>query len=79
MAKKRTSVLKRQREAAKRQRELKKSQNAAEKRERRLSGVQEASSAPSEGAEVAVGQDEINSHDDRSADGPAIAGDGSSG
>jgi len=60
MAKRRTSVRKREREIEKRQREVKKSQKAAEKRERRLGRDQQASSAPSEGADVATGQDEVD-------------------
>ncbi len=63
MAKRRSSVRKREREIEKRQREIKKAQKAAEKRERRLSRDQEASSAPSEGTDVAVGRDAIAPRD----------------
>ena len=75
MAKRRTSVRKREREMEKRQRELRKSQKAADKRERRLSREQEDSSAPSEGTDVAVGaagQDEIGPPDSASSEEPGI-------
>jgi hypothetical protein len=58
MAKRRSSVRKREREIVKRQRELKKSQRAADKRERRVERDQQASSAPSEGTVVAIDQGE---------------------
>ena len=58
MAKKQTSVRKREREMAKRQRELRKSQKAAEKRERRLSRPDQASSASS-GIAEGTASDEI--------------------
>ncbi len=58
MAKRRSSVRKRERENEKRQRELRKSSKAAEKRERRLSRDQPDSAAPLEGTDVAVDQDE---------------------
>jgi len=60
MAKRRTSVRKREREMEKRQREIKKSQKAADKRERRLNHDREAPSAPPDDTDVAVNQDEIN-------------------
>lgn len=72
MTKRRSSVRKREREIQKRQRELKKSQKAAEKRERRLSRDQQASSAPSEGTDAAVGQDEIGPHDSTDSEEPGI-------
>ncbi len=59
----RTSVRKREREFEKRRRELKKSQKAAEKRERRLERHRQASSLPSEGADVALGQEGIGPPD----------------
>ena len=58
MAKRRSSVRKREREIEKRQRELKKSQKAADKRERRLSRDQQGSSAPPTGTDIAANQDE---------------------
>ena len=57
MAKTRSSVRKREREIEKRRRELKKTQKAADKRERRLNRDRQVSCAPSEGTDVAVGQD----------------------
>ncbi len=78
MAKRRTSVRKREREIQKRQRELKKSKKAAEKRERRLSRDQQASSAPSEGTDVAVGQDEIGPSDSTDSEKPVITEEGTS-
>ncbi len=59
MAKRRTSVRKRDREIEKRQREIRKSKKAAEKRERRLNREQEGSSPPPEGADVVIIPDEI--------------------
>ena len=58
MAKRRSSVRKREREIEKRQRELRKSRKAADKRERRLNRDQPDSSAPPDGMEVVVDQDE---------------------
>jgi hypothetical protein len=72
MAKRRSSVRKREREIEKRQRELKKSQRAADKRERRLKRDQQASPAPSEGKDVAVGQDEIGPRDSTDSEEPGI-------
>ncbi len=57
MAKKQTSVRKREREMAKRQRELRKSQKAAEKRERRLRRPDQASSASSAAADGTAGNE----------------------
>ena len=59
MAKRRSSVRKREREIEKRQRGIKKSQKAADKRERRLNRDKQAASEPSEDTDVAVGQKEI--------------------
>jgi hypothetical protein len=73
MAKRRTSVRKREREIEKRQRELKKSQKAAEKRERRLNRDKPIASAPSEGTDVAVGQDGTGPHDSVDSAGPPAA------
>ena len=78
MAKRRTSVRKREREIEKRQREIKKSQKAAEKRERRLSRGQEDSSAPSEGPDAAVGQDEIGPPDSTNSQELGITEEGTS-
>lgn len=72
MAKRRSSVRKREREIEKRQRELKKSQRAAEKRERRLNRDQQASSVPSEGTNDAVKQDEIAPGDSTESEQPGI-------
>ena len=72
MAKKRSSVRKREREIEKRQRELKRSQRAADKRERRLSRDRQVSSAPSEGMDVAVKQDEIGPRDSTGLEEPGI-------
>ena len=72
MAKRRSSVRKREREIEKRQRELRKSQRAADKRERRLSRDREASSAPAEGTDDAVDQDEIGPPDSRDSEEPGI-------
>ncbi len=72
MAKRRSSVRKREREIEKRQRELKKSQKAAEKRERRLARDQQASSVPSEGTDDAVKQDEIAPGESADAQQPGI-------
>ncbi len=72
MAKRRPSVRKREREIEKRQRELRKSQKAADKRERRLSRDQQASSATSEGTDVAVGQDQIGPRDSTDSEEPGI-------
>jgi hypothetical protein len=72
MAKRRSSVRKREREIVKRQRELKKSQKAADKRERRLSRDQQASSAPFDGMDVAVGRDEILPRDSTDSEQPHI-------
>ena len=72
MAKRRTSVRKREREIEKRQRELRKAQRAADKRERRLGRDQQASAAPPEGTDVAVGQDEISSRDSVGSEEPGI-------
>jgi len=78
MTKRRSSVRKREREIQKRQRELKKSKKAADKRERRLSRDQQASSAPSEGTDVAVGQDEIGPRDSTDSEEPGITEEGMS-
>jgi hypothetical protein len=58
MAKRRSSVRKREREIEKRQRELRKTKKATDKRERRLTRDHTDSSAPSEGADVVVDQDD---------------------
>ena len=78
MATRRSSVRKREREIEKRQRELRKTRKAADKRERRLSRDQQASSAPSEGTDVAVNQDEIGPGDSSDAEEPGITEEGSS-
>lgn len=72
MAKRRTSVRKREREIEKRQREIRKSKKAAEKRERRLNRDQEASSPPPEGTDVVVGADEIGTPDSTDSQEPGI-------
>ena len=79
MAKRRTSVRKREREIEKRQRELRKSQKAADKRERRLSRDQQASPAPSEGTEVSVGQDEVGPRDSTDSEEPGVTEERTSG
>ena len=76
MAQRRSSVRKRERELAKRQRELKKSRKAADKRERRLERNQQASSAPSEGTDVAVAQDEIGPSESTDSGEPGITEEG---
>jgi hypothetical protein len=68
----RTSVRKREREFEKRRRELKKSQKAAEKRERRLERHRQDSSLPSEGADVALGQEETGPRDNTDLKEPGI-------
>jgi len=78
MAKRRSSVRKREREIEKRQRELKKSRKAADKRERRLSRDQQASPAPSETTSVAVEQDEIGPRDSTHSQEPGITAKGMS-
>ena len=78
MAKRRSSVRKREREIEKRQRELKKSQKAADKRERRLKRDQEASAEPSESTDVAVGPDEIGPRDSTDSEEPGIREEGMS-
>ena len=72
MGRRRTSVRKHEREIEKRQRELKKSRKAADKRERRLSGDRQASSAPSEGTDLAVGQKEIGPGDTTDSEKPGV-------
>jgi len=79
MAKRRSSVRKRERELVKRQRELKKSRRAADKRERRFQRDQQASSAPSEGTDVAVALDEIGPGNSTDSEEPGITEDGMSG
>ena len=79
MAKRRSSVRKREREIEKRQRELRKSRKAADKRERRLSRDQQASPVPSEGTDVAVGQDEIGPRDSTDSEEPGITEERTSG
>jgi hypothetical protein len=78
MAKKRTSVRKRERENEKRQRELKKSRRAADKRERRLNRDRQASSTPSEDTDAAVKQDEIGPRDSTKSEKPGITDEGMS-
>jgi len=78
MAKRRTSVRKREREMEKRQREVKKSQKAAEKRERRLSHNQQAPSTRSDGTDVAAGQDEIGPRDNAGSEESGIVEQGTS-
>ena len=70
MAKRQSSVRKREREIKKRQRGLERLQKAADKRERRLNRDQEASSAPSEGTDGAVGQDETGPPDSTGSEEP---------
>ena len=72
MAKRRSSVRKREREVVKRQREVKKSQKAADRRERRLNRDQQVSAAPSEGTDVAVNQDELGPCDSTDSKEPSI-------
>ena len=76
MAKRRTSVRKREREMEKRQRELRKSQKLAEKRERRLKRDQQVSSAPTGDTDVAVKQDEIGPSDSTNSEKPGITEEG---
>jgi hypothetical protein len=73
MAKRRSSVRKREREIVKRQRELKKAQRAADKRERRLERNRQASPAPSEGTDVVGSQDESGPCDSMDSGELAIA------
>ena len=72
MAKRRSSVRKREREIEKRQRELRKSQRAATKRERRLNRDRQVSSVPSEGGDVAANQDETGRCDGTNSKEPSI-------
>jgi hypothetical protein len=78
MAKRRSSVRKREREMEKRQRELKRSRRAADKRERRLNRDRQVSPTSSQDTDVAVKQDEIGPRDSTDSVEPDITDEGMS-
>ena len=73
MAKRRTSVRKREREIVKRQRELRKSRKAAEKRERRLKPDRGIEPAPTRQTDVEAGQNEFGPRDSTGPEETGIA------
>lgn len=73
MAKRRSSVRKREREIEKRQRDARKARKAADKRERRFQRDQPVQSANSEDTDVVAGQNEPGREDGMDSEKPDVA------